>query len=244
MRGAAWVLGGMLAASGCRGSAACADLDDEVLLTAQVTDNGEQTRVEVELRRAALGSKSISVKLCDDDALWVDAVEMLMVKRPSGGGVYEATLAPDGETTRHFTLHSDDEVSEYTAVLDAPDFSITAPTMGIEVPRATPLEVTWDPPRGGDTTITVKVADEIDGQTCLGPPLELEEPDDGEVVIAGAMVKLDNTMAPVDGACEAFVTLSRGHSAVLKATSGSVALHPKSSVQATTSRTVAFISVP
>jgi hypothetical protein len=244
MRGAAWVLGGMLATSGCRGSAACADLGGEVLLTAQVTDNGEQTRVEVELRRAALGSASISVKLCDDDALWVDAVEMLMVKRPSGGVVYEATLAPDGETMRYFTLHSDDEVSEFTAELDAPDFAITAPSLGSEVPRATPLEVTWDPPRGGDTTITVKLADAIDGQACLGPPLELEEPDDGEVVIDGAMVKLNNTMAPADGACEAFVTLSRGHSAALKPTSGSATLHPKSSVRATTSRTVAFTSVP
>ncbi|HPH67349.1 MAG TPA: hypothetical protein PLF40_16450 [Kofleriaceae bacterium] len=115
MRGAAWVLGGMLAAGGCRGSEACADLGDVVLMSAQVTDNGEQTRVEVELRRSELGGASIPVKLCEDDALWVDAVEMTMVKRPTGAVVYEATLAADGEATRRFALHSDDEVSEFVA---------------------------------------------------------------------------------------------------------------------------------
>lgn len=244
MRGAAWVLGGMLAAGGCRGSEACADLGDVVLMSAQVTDNGEQTRVEVELRRSELGGESIPVKLCEDDALWVDAVEMTMVKRPTGAVVYEATLAADGEATRRFALHSDDEVSEFTAEIDAPDFVITAPTTGSEVPRAAPLEVRWDPARGGDSKITVKVADEIDGHACLGPPLELEEPDDGEVVIAKAMVKLDDMTAPPDGACEAFVTLSRGHSAALKPSSGSAVLDPGSGVQATTSRTVAFTSVP
>lgn len=241
------MLGGTLVAGGCGGSQACADLGDEVLLTAQVTDNGEQTRVEVELRRPELGGDSIPVKLCEHDALFVDASEMTLVKRPNGAVVYEATFDPDGGGTRRFALHSGDEVSEFTAAIDAPDFEITAPSAGSEVPRAAPLMVSWDPPRGGDARITVKVADEIDGHACLGPPLELDEPDDGEAVIDKAQVKLDDMMAPPDGACEAFVTLSRGSIAMLKPakeSSGSAALHPKSSVQATTSRTVAFTSVP
>jgi len=245
MRGAAWVLGGMLVAGGgCRGSEACADLGDEVLLSAQVTDNGEQTRVEVELRRVEHGGKSIPVKLCEDDALWVDDIEMMQVKRPTGAVVYEATLAAEGNETRRFALHSGDAVSEFTAAIDAPAFEITAPMVGSEVPRAAPLDVRWDPARGGDAKISVKVADEIDGHACLGPPLELEEADDGEAVIAKAMVKVDMTMPPADGACEAFVTLSRTHSAGLTPLTGDAALHPKSSVQATTSRTVAFTSVP
>src|SRR5690242_12939328 len=110
MRGAVWVLGGVLAAGGCHGSEACADLGDEVLLTAQVTDNGEQTRVEVELRRPELGGDSIPVKLCEHDALWVDASEMTPIKRPNGAVVYEATFKPDGDATRRFALHSGDEV--------------------------------------------------------------------------------------------------------------------------------------
>lgn len=245
MRGAAWVLGGMLAVGGgCRGSRACADLSDEVLFSAQVTDNGMQTRVEVELRRVEHGGKSIPVKLCEGDALFVDDSEMLMVKRPSGAVVYEATLAVDGEKTRRFALHSDDDISEFTAAIDAPDFEITAPKLGSEVPREEPLEIRWEPARGGDAKITVKVADEIDGRACLGPPLELEEPDDGEVVIAKAMVKVDMTTPPPSGACEAFVTLSRTHEAALEAMQGDAALHPKSSVRATTSRTLAFTSVP
>lgn len=244
MRGAGWVLLGTFVAGGCRGSEACADLGDEVLLTAQVTDNGEQTRVEVELRRGELGGKSIPVKLCEHDALWVDAVEMTQVKRPSGAVVYEAMLATSGMAMRTFALHSDEEVSEFTAAIDAPEFEITAPKPASELSRAAPLALGWTPARGGDAKISVKLADEIDGDACLGPPLELEEPDDGEAVVAAAMVKLDKMMAPPDGACEAFVTLSRDHSCDLKPMMGSAALHPESRVQATTSRTVAFISVP
>lgn len=247
MQGAVWVFGGVLAAGGCGGSRACADLGDEVLLTAQVTDNGEQTRVEVELRRPELGRGSIPVKLCEDDALFVDAREMMPVKRPSGAVVYDATFEPDDDATRRFALHSGDDVSEFTAAIDAPDFAITAPTPGSQEPRGAPLTITWDPPRGGDARLTVKVADEIDGHACLGPPLELDEADDGEAVIEEAKVKLDDMMAPLDGACEASVTLSRGHSAMLKpeqSGTGSATLHPDSGVQATTSRTVAFTSVP
>ena len=223
---------GTFVAGGCRGSEACADLGDEVLLTAQVTDNGEQTRVEVELRRGELGGKSIPVKLCEHDALWVDAVEMTQVKRPSGAVVYEAMLATSGMAMRTFALHSDEEVSEFTAAIDAPEFEITAPKPASELSRAAPLALGWTPARGGDAKISVKLADEIDGDACLGPPLELEEPDDGEAVVAAAMVKLDKMMAPPDGACEAFVTLSRDHSCDLKTMMGSAALHPERSTSA------------
>ena len=234
---------GTLVVGGCRGSEACADLGGEVLLTAQVTDNGQETRVEVELRRGELGGKSIPVKLCEDDALRVDEVEMMRVKRPSGAVVYEAVLATSGAAMRTFALDSDDEVGEFTVVIDAPEFEIMAPKPGSEASRAAPLTIAWTPARS-DAKISVKLADEIDGDACLGPPLELEEADDGEAVVAAAMVKLDKMMAPPDGSCEAFVTLSRDHSSGLKPAMGSAALHPESRVQATTSRTVAFVSVP
>lgn len=244
MRGAVWVLGGMLAAGGCRGSEACADLGDAVLMTAQVTDNGEQTRVEVELRRSELGGDSIPVKLCEDDALWVDAVEMTLVKRPTGAVVYEATLAADGEATRRFALHSDDEVSEFTAEIDAPGFAITGPAVGAEVSRAAMLAITWTPAREGDAKMAVKLADKIDGDVCLGEPLELEELDDGEVVVAKAKVELAKETAAANGACEAFVTLSRVSDAPLERATGAALLHPDSVIRATTSRTVEFTSVP
>jgi hypothetical protein len=247
MRAVAWVLGGSLAAGGCGDAAGCVDLGDEVMLTAQVTDNGERVRVEVELRHGDLGAESIPLKLCKDEALRVDEVAMTQVKRPSGAVIYEATLAAvSGQepASRRFELDHGGDVSEFTAVIDAPGFEITAPSGDSEVSRGAPLTIHWTPARGSDATMIVKLADEIDGDVCLGQPLELEEPDDGEVVVAGAEVELTTKMAPADGVCEAVLTLSRAHDSALKQTGGGAALHPDSRVQATTSRTVAFASVP
>lgn len=237
---------GALVAGGCGGSEACADLGHEVLLSAVLTDNGERTRVEVELRRADLGAEAIPVKLCEDNALRVDEVVMTQVKRPTGAVVYEADLAEgDGSPTeRRFRLDSEDGASEFTAKIDAPAFTITAPTADSVVSRAAALTISWDPPRSGDATMAIKVADAIDGDACLGEALELEEPDDGELVIGEAEVKLAMKMAPSDGMCAAFVSLSRTHSAALEPTDGAGALHPDSRVQATTSRTVTFTSAP
>jgi hypothetical protein len=246
MRGVLCVLGAMLV-GGCGGSEACADLGDDVLLTAQVTDNGERARVEVELRRPDLEAGSIPVKLCERHGLRVDDVDMTEVKRPSGAVIYEAELsAVSGQQAlaRRFELRAEDDRTEFTAVIDAPGFAITSPVAGSELSRAVPLAITWDPPRGGDAKIAVKVADEIDGDACLGEPIELEEPDDGELVVGASQVELAPKMPPSDGACPAFVTLSRAHSAPLERVQGPGGLHPDSHVEATTSRTLAFVSVP
>ncbi len=247
MRAVAWVLGGSLAAGGCGDAAGCIDLGDEVMLAAQVTDNGERVRVEVELRQGDRGSESIPLKLCDDQGLRVDAVAMTQVKRPSGAVIYEATLTAVSEQApveRRFELRDGGDVSEYTAVIDAPGFEITAPKADSEVSRGAPLTVEWSPARGSDATMIVKLADEIDGDVCLGQPLELEEPDDGELVVAEAEVELTTKMAPADGVCEAFLTLSRVQEIGLERARGGAALHPDSLVRATTSRTVTFASVP
>ena len=246
MRGAAIVVVGALVAGGCGGSEACADLGDQILLTAQVTDNGERTRVEVELRRDEHGAEAIPVKLCEDNALRVDDVVMTQVKRPTGAVVYEAeltTVSGDAALARRFQLESEGGTSEFTAAIEAPGFTITAPTAGSEVSRAAALAITWSPARGGDATMAVKLADEIDGDACLGEPVELEEPDDGEVVLGEAMVELSKE-PPSDGMCAAFLSLARTHSATLERTQGGYELHPDSRVLATTSRTVAFVSVP
>ena len=243
MRGVLCVLGAVLLG----GSEACADLGGDVLLTAQVTDNGERARVEVELRRPDLEAGSIPVKLCEHHALRVDDVDMTEVKRPSGAVIYEAELTAVSEqqaVTRRFELRADGDSSEFTAVIDAPGFAITSPVAASENSRAAALTITWDPPRGGDAKIAVKVADEIDGDACLGGPIELEEPDDGEVVVGASQIELTTNMPPPNGVCEAFVTLSRTHSAPLKLAHGGGGLHPDSRVEATTSRTVAFTSVP
>ena len=254
MRGAIGVLGAVamvvvmtVFGAACGGSEACADLDDEVLLTAQVTDNGERARVEVELRRPDLEAGSIPVKLCEKHGLRVDEVDMTEVKRPSGAVIYEAELDAVSEQqplTRRFQLRTADDTREFTATIDAPGFVISSPAADSEISRAAALTISWGPAREADAKIAVKVADEIDGDACLGEPLELEEPDDGEVVIAKSQVELTPEMPPSDGVCAAFVTLSRTQTVALALATGGGALHPDSRVEATTSRTVTFMSVP
>jgi hypothetical protein len=252
MRGKAGVGLGLLGlmglcVGGCEGSAACVDFSDEVLLTAQVTDNGSRARVEVELRRAELGADSIPVKLCEDNRLQVDDLEMTQIKRPSGAVVHEAMLSAVSEqavVVRRFTLRSDGDVSEFTAAIDAPGFAIVAPTAGAEVSRAGMLAITWTPARAGDAKIVVKLADEIDGDACLGEAIELEEADDGEVLVGASQVGLAKEGVADDGACAAFVSLARVYSGPLERSRGDASLHPDSLVRATTSRTIDFISVP
>lgn len=241
------MLGVGLWVGGCEGSAACVDFADEVLLTAQVTDNGERSRVEVELRRAELGPQSIPVKLCEDNGLRLDDLELTEVKRPSGAVIHEAMLPTVNEpevVTRRLTLRSGDEVSEYTLAIDAPAFAIMAPATGDEVSRSDMLAINWSPPRSGDAKIIVKLADEIDGDACLGEALEVEEVDDGEVLVAAAQVGLAKESVADDGTCAAYVSLARVYSGPLTHSSGSANLHPDSQIRATTSRTIDFTSVP
>jgi hypothetical protein len=241
------MLGVGLWLGGCEGSAACVDFADEVLLTAQVTDNGDRARVEVELRRAELGADSIPVKLCEDNGLRIDDLELTQVKRPSGAVVHEVVLPTVSEqdvVMRRFTLRSGDDVSEYTIAIDAPGFAIMAPAIGDEISRSGMLAINWSPARSGDAKIVVKLADQIDGDACLGETLEVEELDDGEVVVAAAQVGLAKEGVADHGACAAFVSLARMYSGPLKPGSGAASLHPDSLVRATTSRTIDFTSVP
>ncbi len=144
---------------------------------------------------------------------------------------------------RRLELTSPDGTSEFAAAIDAPGFEITAPLADAEVSRAAGLAISWTAGRGEDATIAIKIADEIDGDACLGEPLELEEPDDGEFTVGMAQVELAPKTAPTE-ICDAFVTLSRTHDAPLKRDTGDAVLHPDSRVRATTSRTVKFVSVP
>lgn len=232
---------------GCEGSAACVDFADEVLLTAQMTDNGSRARVEVELRRAELGAASIPVKLCEDNRLQIDDLEMTQVQRPSGAVIHEAMLSAVSEqavVTRRFTMSSGNDVSEFMVAIDAPGFEIMLPTAGDEVSRAGMLAINWAPARAGDAKIVVKLADEIDGDACLGAAIELEEADDGEVLLGASEVGLAKEGVADNGACAAFVSLARVHSGPLERSSGEANLHPDSLVRATTSRTIDFTSVP
>lgn len=241
------LLSGLLMLGGCEGSAACVDFGDEVLLTAQVTDNGDHARVEVELRRAELGASSIPVKLCEDNVLQVDDLEMTQVKRPSGAVVHETMLSSVSEQvmmTRRFTLRSGGDVSEFTVEIDAPGFAIMAPMGGDEVSRAGMLAINWAPARAGDAKIVVKLADEIDGDDCLGKTIELEEVDDGEMLVGAAQVGLAKEGVADNGACAAYLSLARVYSGSLAHSHGEASLHPDSQVRATTSRTIDFTSVP
>jgi hypothetical protein len=234
-----------LLAGGCAGSEACVDFADEVLVVVSRTDDGEDTRIEVELRRALAGEDSIPVKLCVDNALAFDGVDLVGVKRPNGAVVYEATAASGADAkpvVHELRLENDDGVSEFAAEVDAPGFTISAPEADAKASRAADLAIAWAPAHA-TATITLRVADEIDGETCLAAPFEREMTDIGEATVeAGAFVLAADKSATA--ACEAFVTLSRRATVALETTRGGVTLHPDSRVEATNSRVQPFRSVP
>ncbi len=236
-----WLVGLL---GGCSGSEACVDFADEVLVVAAYTDGGKDTRVEVELRRAAAGEDSIPVKLCADSSLAFDDVELAGLKRPNGAVVYEATMDSGTDTkpvVHTLRLENDDGVSEFAGELDAPGFVVSLPEANAKVSRAAELAIAWEPAREG--TITLRVSDEIDGETCLAGPLELDAPDSGELKIAVGEIALSPDTS-LKATCASFVTLSRRAEAVLSTTRGGVTLHPDSRIEATNSRVRAFRSVP
>lgn len=237
-------LAGLLAAVGCSGSEACVDFAEEVIVVAALSDEGDGARVEVSLRRADAGDDSIPVKLCAGNSLAFDGVELEGVKRPSGAVVYEAEVASETETeavVHRLTLDGEDGVSEFAAEVEAPGFAISAPVADVEVSRLGPLAVAWSP--AGRGTITLRVADEIDGETCLAAPVEVAAPDDGEATVEAGAITLAADESP-EATCAAFVTLSRRASVVLEKTKGGATLHPDSRVEATNSRVQPFRSVP
>ncbi len=235
--------------AGCGGSGTCVELDEEAILTALVTDNGERSRVEVEVRRGNLESSAIPVKLCAKNQLYVDDIEMTEVKRLNGAVFYEATLPSQppestATTTHRFRCAAGGDITEFTAAIAAPAFEILSPAADSETSRTEPLEFAWEPARTGDETIVLRFADKIDGLACLGEPFELELPDIGTAEVSAYQVQLTSEGAPNNGNCEALVTLARRHTTAFERVSGDNDLHPESEIRATTSRTVQFVSVP
>lgn len=243
---AGWIgLTGLLAC-GCAGSEACVDFTEEVLVVVSLTDDGDGARVEVELQRGVAGEDSIPVKLCADNSLAFDGDALVGVKRPSGAVVYETEVASETATepvVHTLRLENDDGISEFAAEIDAPGFAISAPEADARVSRGEALMVAWAPPAAAAATITLRVADEIDGETCLAAPVELEEVDDGEVTVAAGALALAEGKSPT-ARCEAFVTLSRRASVTLEKTRGGATLHPDSRMEATNSRVQPFRSEP
>lgn len=243
MRAMGLVVG--LLAGGCAGSEACVDFSEEVLVVVSRTDDGTDTRIEVELRRADAGEDSIPVKLCADSSLAFDKEALTGVKRPNGAVVYEVTVDSGTETkpvVHTLRLENDDGVSEFAGEIDAPGFAISAPTANLKVPRTEGLAIAWAPAQA-DGTITLRVSDEIDGETCLAGPLELDAEDNGELMIAAGEIALSPETSLM-ATCVAYVTLSRRAEAALATTRGGVTLHPDSRIEATNSRVRAFRSVP
>lgn len=235
-------------ASGCSApSDACIELSEqELVLTAYITDNGAKARAEVELRRVDDDS-GVPLRLCDKSVLYVDGEPATRVRRPSGASVYRAdiaVLAADVATTHTFRLVDGDDSHEYTATIDAPAFAITAPTPGVELSRSAMWDLAWSPARP-DATIRARVDDAIDGETCLGAPIELELPDAGAAKIGSGQVEVAQTgLAAVDK-CDAYIQLARVAAAPLVPTGGAASrLHPDSFVEAATSRELPFLSVP
>jgi hypothetical protein len=240
---AGWI--GLCLLAGCSGSEACVDFADEVLVVVSLTDDGDGARVEVALRRASEGDDSIPVRLCAGDSLTFDGAALAGVKRPSGAVVYEAEVASETRTEPvvHTLRHEGDGASEFTAEIHAPGFAISAPEADAKLKRAEALAVAWAPPGPAGATLTLRVADEIDGEQCLEAPVELEEADDGEATVAAGTIVLSPDKSPT-ATCEGFVTLSRRASVALEVTRGGATLHPDSRMEATNSRAQPFRSVP
>lgn len=234
-------------AAGCgEPSDACIALSEEdIVLTAYITDNGERARAEVELVRLDGDERSIPLRLCDKNALYIDGARATRVRRPSGASVYRADIAAvaDAAATHTFLLRDDRDEVEYTATVDAPAFAITAPKSGVELSRSATWDLAWSPARPG-ATIVARVDDVIDGETCLGAPVELELPDEGAAQISSGELKVDvEGLAAVD-TCAATIRLARTTASALAPKRGAARLHPESRVEAATSRELPFTSVP
>lgn len=234
----------LVAAAACSESSdACISLSEEdILLTAYITDTGTRARAEVELRRAP---DDVALSLCGDDALYVDDIRAARVRRPSGSSVYKADITVIGAdpTTRTFKLKHDDGTDEYRAEVEAPAFEISKPVPGATLSRKATWELEWAPGRP-DATISARVDDVIDGETCLGAPILLDLPDAGAAVIGSGEVTVAKEGLPAVDQCDAYVRLARAVSAPLAPTAGTSRLHPDSRVEASTSREILFTSVP
>ncbi len=242
------LLGIALIAAGCsEPSDACIGLSEEdLIVSAYITDNGVKARAEVELRRASDDS-GVPLRLCDKSELYVDGKRATRVRRPSGASVYRvevAVLTEEAEATHRLRLVEDRDAHEYTATVDAPPFSITTPKAGVELSRGAMLDLAWEPARP-DATIMARVDDAIDGQTCLGVPIELELPDSGAAKIGSDQVEVAKEGAAAVDKCDAYIQLARVAVAPLAPVGGAASrLHPDSFVEVATSRELPFLSVP
>lgn len=234
-------------ASGCsEPSDACIALSEEdIVLTAYITDTGDRARAEVELQRVDGDERSIPLRLCDKNTLTIDGVRATRVRRPSGASVYRADLAAiaDAAATHSFLLRDDKDEVEYAATVDAPAFTITAPVSGVELSRSQNWDLAWTPARP-EATIIVRIDDVIDGETCLGAPVELELPDDGAEPIDSLALKVSIESLEMVDRCAATLRLARTTEAPLEPRRGAARLHPDSRVEAATSRELLFTSVP
>lgn len=240
------VLAAVLAAGCGEPSDACIALSEEdIVLTAYLTDTGSRARAEVELVRVSGDERSIPLRLCDRNQLFIDGARTTRVRRPSGSSVYRADIKKiaDVATTHTFVLRDDRDEVEYTATVDAPAFEITAPAAGVSLSRTSSWDLAWTPARPG-ATMTVVVDDVIDGETCLGAPIELALPDEGAAqIISGELKVSEEGLAAVDQ-CAATIRLARTTEAALEPRRGDARLHPDSRVEAATSRELLFTSVP
>ena len=232
---------------GCREhSDACVALSEDALhLTTYVTDDGTRARAEIEVRRGE-DAADLALGLCDDSALYVDGKQATRVRRPSGASVYKvdvAVLAGD-VVTRTLSLRDDDFRGDYTLTIEAPAFEFTAPAPGVELSRAATWDVAWTPARPG-ALIRARVSDVVDGESCLGAPIDLELPDAGAAQISPGQLKVDAAGLPTVDKCHATLRLSRLATAALEPADGdSSRLHADSLVLAATLRELEFTSVP
>jgi hypothetical protein len=226
-------------------SDACADLaESDLIVVVYINDDGKRARTEIEVRRG--DPDSLALALCKDSALYVDGQQAKRIRRPSGAHVYRVDAAPiTGESAKYtLQLRDDGYRAEYLVNVTAPSFEITSPAKGVQLSRAATWDIAWTPARPGET-IRVRVDDVVDGESCLGAPIELELPDEGAARINPGQLKVDAAGLPSVDVCDATLRLSRtAATALMPVGGGASGLHPDSRVLAATSRELEFSSVP
>jgi len=238
---AALLLGAlMIAGLSCdSASTLCSSVNGDVLLLARVDDTDTNTRIELAFTDAE--GSGISRGFCLNDTVTVNGAEATKVRRPSGNTVFALNLEAPAETYSIIVTH-DDVPTELLAAPEAPTLSLSQPAKGVELSRAAPFTVAWEPALGEAGEVTVIAGDTIGASACLAELFIRDIADTGTFdVPAGSLAAGAGLSDSIS--CEAFVEIIRLDEVPFELRSGT-AFHPDSRMIAASERSIEFESVP
>jgi hypothetical protein len=193
--------------------AGCGVADSEDIATSGLTigvgavaDGRGSTGVDVQFQASVdLGGKK--VELSSGDSLYLRyGTSEVEFQESAGllGPLYHADVGTDeaGTEVAVALLRRDQDSAENTTFTIPAPFEMTAPADGVELSRAEPFSITWVPSGEPDPMhyVVESPCTEIVGGDVVD--------DGGPIVVEGLLVAKDHD--PKE-ACEAKVTLSRGH---------------------------------